>query len=114
MAETALARLAARATSELQKLVDAGPTSVGVSRGTLLQKLLPRADPRWAEAVEAALVARGTIVLAGDEARAPGRDDLAGSDRELSARIADVFRRAGPRAALAFRGGRRSSSVTRR
>ena len=95
MAETALARLAARATSELQKLVDAGPTSVGVPRGTLLQKLLPRADPRWAEAIEAALVARGTIVLAADEARAPGRDDLAGSDRELSARIADVFRERG-------------------
>ena len=45
------------ATSELQTLVDAGPTSVGVPRGTLLHTLLPGADPRWAEAIEAALVA---------------------------------------------------------
>ncbi len=95
MAEAVLGRLAVRATSELQKLVSADPTAVGVPRGTLLQKLLPRADPRWAEAVEAALVARGTIVIAADEARAPGRDDLAGADRELSARIADVFRQRG-------------------
>jgi len=95
MAEAVLERLSARATSELQKLVAAGPTSVGVPRGTLLQKLLPRADPRWAEAVEAALVARGTIVIAADEARAPGRDDLGGADRELSARIAGVFRERG-------------------
>ncbi len=95
MAEAALARLAARATAELGKLAAAGSTSVGVPRGTLLQKLLPRADPRWAEAVEAALVARGAIVIAADEARAPGRDDLAGADRELSARIADVFRERG-------------------
>ncbi len=95
MAEASLDRLAARATAELGKLSAAGSTSVGVPRGTLLQKLLPRADPRWAEAVEAALVARGTIVIAADEARAPGRDDLAGADRELSARIADVFRERG-------------------
>ncbi len=95
VAAAALARLASRAAAELQKLVSADPASVGVSRGTLLQRLLPRADPRWAEAVEAALVARGVIVVAGEEARPPGREDLAGADRELSARIADVFRQRG-------------------
>ncbi len=95
MAEPALARLSARAATELQRLLAAGPASVGASRGTLLQRILPRADARWAEAVEAALVARGVIVVAGDEARAPGRDDLAGPDRELSERVADAFRKRG-------------------
>ncbi len=95
VAEPALARLAERAQAELRRLLSAAPTAVGVPRGTLLQRLLPRADARWAEAVEAALVARGAIGIAGEEARLPGREDLAGADRELSARIADVFRQRG-------------------
>ena len=57
-------------------LAAAGAGAVGASRRTLLQRLVPGADPRWAEAIEAALVARGSIVLAGEEARVPGRDEL--------------------------------------
>ena len=56
---------------------------------------LPGADPRWAEAVEAALVARGVVAVAGEEARPPGRDELAGPERELSERIVELFRQAG-------------------
>jgi selenocysteine-specific elongation factor len=90
--EPALARLTARAARELEALLRASGAGVGVPRRTLLQRLLPRADPRWSEAVEAALVARGAIAIAGDEARQPGKNDLAGADRELSDRIASVFR----------------------
>jgi selenocysteine-specific elongation factor len=95
LAEAALARMSAMATAELERLAAAGSGAVGVPRQTLLQRILPRADARWAEAIEAALAARGTLVLVGDEARAPGRAGLAGADRELSERIADVFRRRG-------------------
>ena len=42
--------------------------------------------------VEAALVSRGVVVIAGEEARPPGRDDLAGPERDLSERIAALFR----------------------
>jgi selenocysteine-specific elongation factor len=95
VAETALSRLAARASKELAALLSAGGAGVGVSRSTLLQRVLPGADPRWAEAVEAALAARGVIAIAGDEARLPGRSELAGAERELSDRIAAVFRERG-------------------
>ena len=91
LAEPALRRLVARVGAELKALVEAGSGAVGTSRSTLLQRLLPGADPRWAEAVEAALVARGAMVLAGDEARAPGREDLAAPERDLAERIAAVF-----------------------
>jgi selenocysteine-specific elongation factor len=64
---------------------------VGVPRGTLLARLLPSADPRWAEVVEKALVARGAYVVAGEEARIPGREELAGAERELSARVEEAF-----------------------
>ena len=70
--EDALARLAVRARSEIERGLRETSGSVGVSRGTLLARLLPSADPRWAEAVEKALVARGAYVLAGEEARIPG------------------------------------------
>ena len=93
--EAALARLAARAAKELQALVSAGSGTVGASRSTLLQRLLPGSDPRWAEAVEAALVSRGVLAIAGDEARLPGRVDLAAPERDLSERIAAVFRERG-------------------
>ena len=72
-----------------------GSGAVGVPRRTLLERLLPGADARWAEAVEAALVLRGALAVAGDEARPPGRLDLPGTERELSERIADAFRRGG-------------------
>jgi selenocysteine-specific elongation factor len=78
----------------MARLLSSG-SSIGVSRRTLLARLLPReaeADAKWAEAIEAALVARGVYVIAGEEARPPGRDDLAGPDRDLSARIAEVYR----------------------
>ena len=91
LAEIALQRLVARAGAELKALVEAGSGAVGTSRSTLLQRLLPGADSRWAEAVEAALVARGALVVAGDEARAPGREDLAAPERDLAERIAAVF-----------------------
>jgi selenocysteine-specific elongation factor len=91
----ALAHLAALATAELERLTAAGSGAVGVPRQTLLKKILPRADARWAEAVEGALAGRGALVLVGDEARPPGRSDLAGADRELSERIAAFFVRRG-------------------
>jgi selenocysteine-specific elongation factor len=92
IAEEALSRLSARASTELQRLAAAAAGGVGVSRGTLLQRVLPRADPRWAEALEAALAARGALVIAGDEARVPGKTGLEGADRELSDRIVDLYR----------------------
>ena len=95
IAESALARLATRAGRELETLLRASGAGVGISRSTLLQRLLPEAEPRWSEAVESALVARGVVAIAGDEARLPGRNDLAGADRELSDRIASVFRERG-------------------
>jgi len=69
--------------------------AVGAPRGTLLARLLPAADPRWAEVIEGALVARGTYIVVGEEARLPGREDLAGADRDLSEKIAHAFARRG-------------------
>jgi selenocysteine-specific elongation factor len=89
-----LKRLSARAGREMAALLSEG-SGVGVPRRTLLERLLPGADVRWAEAVEAALVGLGALVVAGDEARPPGREDIPGAQRELSERIADVFRRGG-------------------
>ncbi len=95
ISEIALARLADRALDQMARLLAAGG-AVGVSRRTLLARILPEsADARWAEAVEGALVARGAYTLAGEEARPPGRDDLGGADRELSARIAETYRKRG-------------------
>jgi selenocysteine-specific elongation factor len=93
--EVALARLAVRGRAEIERGLREASGSVGVSRGTLLARLLPSADPRWAEAVEKALVARGAYLVAGEEARIPGREELAGAERELSARVAGAFRRRG-------------------
>jgi selenocysteine-specific elongation factor len=93
--EAELTRLAARAGREMAALLAEASGAVGVPRRTLLERLLPGADARWAEAVEAALVERGVLTVAGDEARPPGRLDLAGTQRELSERIADAFRRRG-------------------
>jgi selenocysteine-specific elongation factor len=93
VARQALDRLAAAATSEIRRYRSETSGRVGVPRGTLLARLLPGTDPRWAEAVESALVARGAYVVEGEEARLPGREDLAGGDRDLSQRIAAVFER---------------------
>jgi selenocysteine-specific elongation factor len=95
LSEAALAGLAARAGTLLQGLLAADTASVGVSRSTLLQRLLPGADPRWAEAVETALAARGAIAITGEEVRTPGREDLALPEKELSERIAALFRERG-------------------
>ena len=95
VAEPALAALAAKAAALLQKLLSTDAAAVGVPRSTLLQRLLPGADPRWAEAIETALAARGVLVIAGEEARAPGREDLPKPERELSERIVAVFRERG-------------------
>ena len=93
VSEEALARLARRAAAEIEALLATGAPSVGVPRRTLLGKLLASSpDPRWAEAVEKALVARGAYVVRGEEARLPGRDDLGGEERDLSERIARLFR----------------------
>ena len=86
VSESALVRLAALAASELERFVAEGSGAVGVSRQTLLKRILPRADPRWAEAIKTALAARGALAIVGDEARPPGRSDLAGAD--LSCRSA--------------------------
>jgi selenocysteine-specific elongation factor len=93
--EGVLARLAVRARAEIEKGIAESSGAVGVSRGTLLARLLPSADPRWTEALEKELVARGAYLIAGDEARLPGREDLPGVERELSERVADAFRRRG-------------------
>jgi selenocysteine-specific elongation factor len=95
VSEDALERLAVRARAEIERSLGEATGSVGVSRGTLLARLIPSADLRWAEAVEKALVARGAYLLAGEEARLPGREDLPGSERELSERVAQAFRRRG-------------------
>jgi len=91
ISEDALRRVAERSVSELRKLISAGG-AVGVPRRTLTQRILPGVDARWAEAVESALAARGALVIAGEEARLPGRSELEGSDRELSERIATLYR----------------------
>jgi len=95
ISEEALAKLAARARAEIEKALEGASGAVGVSRGTLLARLLPSADPRWAEAIEKAMVARGAYLLAGEEARLPGREDLAGAERQLSERVAEAFRKRG-------------------
>src|SRR6266508_1671249 len=95
LSERALAALVERARREINHYLESGTGAVGMPRRTLLSRLLPSSDLPWAEAVEAALVERGALVPVGDEARAPGRDDLVGRERELSERIADVFRERG-------------------
>ncbi len=95
VSEAVLAALSTRAGKLLQGLLSAGGAGVGVSRGTLLQRLLAGAEPRWAEAVEAALVSRGVLAIAGDEARLPGKGDLAGPERDLSERIVALFHQGG-------------------
>jgi selenocysteine-specific elongation factor len=72
--------------------LSAGGASIGMPRRTLLARLLPSAEPRWAEAVEAALATRGVFRIAGEEARPPGREELPESERDLSERIAGIFR----------------------
>ena len=95
VSEGVLEKLAGRARAEIDLALKEATGSVGVSRGTLLARLLPSADSRWAEAVEKALVSRGAYILAGEEARLAGREDLAGAERELSERVAEAFRRRG-------------------
>jgi selenocysteine-specific elongation factor len=91
----ALDRLSAAAVEEIRRFLGETAGAVGAPRSTLLARLVPGADARWAEAVEAALVSRGVYVVGADEARLPGREDLLGGDRDLSERIAAVFRRRG-------------------
>jgi selenocysteine-specific elongation factor len=95
LAEATLSRLARRASTEIADYLSAGGTSVGIPRRTLLARLLPASDPRWAEAVESALVARGVFRVSGEEARPPGREDLGASERDLSGRILELFRQRG-------------------
>jgi selenocysteine-specific elongation factor len=95
LSEAALAAIASRAGKLLPGLISASGAGVGVSRGTFLQRLLPGSDSRWAEVVEAALVSRGIVAVAGEEARLPGKSELAGPERELSEKIVALFRQAG-------------------
>ncbi|HSS44920.1 MAG TPA: selenocysteine-specific translation elongation factor [Thermoanaerobaculia bacterium] len=95
VAREVLDRLADRALREIRQYLAGTSGAVGIPRGTLLTRLLPGDDPRWAEAVEAALVARGVFAVFGQEARPLGREDLVGGERELSERIAETFRRRG-------------------
>jgi selenocysteine-specific elongation factor len=95
MAETVLARLAARAAAEIGSHLDSGVGALGLSRSTLLSRLLPGSDAAWSDAVERALIARGAYVVVADEARLRGREDLAGADRDLSERITDIYRARG-------------------
>ncbi len=95
IAEPVLAKLAARASQEIGAYVAQGGAAIGMPRSTLLARLLPGADGRWAEAVLAALASRGVFRIAGDEVRPPGREDLAAGERDLSERIAAIFRERG-------------------
>ena len=95
VAESVLASLVERARVEIADYVAAGSGTVGMPRSTLMSRLLPGAETTWTEAVEGALRERNAFVAAGEEARTPGRDDLPGRERELSERIADVFRERG-------------------
>jgi selenocysteine-specific elongation factor len=95
ISETALRRLSQEAEKQIVSLLGESAGAVGVSRRTLMARLLPDAEPRWAEAVEAALASRGVFVIAGEEARPPGRQDLPAGELELSERIAAVYREAG-------------------
>jgi selenocysteine-specific elongation factor len=95
IADRVLTALLEKARREIAAYLESGSAAVGMPRRTLLSRLLPTADPPWAEAVEAALVERGAFAAVGEEARTPGRDDLVGGERELSERIADVFRERG-------------------
>ncbi len=95
ISEATLALLAERASAEIAAYLARGGASVGMPRGTLLGKLLPGAEPGWAEAVESGLAARGVFQLAGDEARPPGREDLDPKERDLSALIVKFFRERG-------------------
>jgi len=95
IAETTLARLGERAAAEIASYLSVEKAAVGMPRSTLLARLIPSADVRWAEAVESALIARGVFRAAGEEARPPGREDLGASERDLAARILEVFRERG-------------------
>jgi selenocysteine-specific elongation factor len=95
ISEAALAKLGSRASSEIEAFLASTGASVGMPRSTLLARLLPSADARWAEAVESALAARGVFRIAGEEVRPPGREDLAPGDRDLSERIVSCFRERG-------------------
>ncbi|MDQ5872248.1 MAG: SelB C-terminal domain-containing protein, partial [Acidobacteriota bacterium] len=95
LAEPVLGALVEKARSEIAAYVETGNGAVGMPRSTLMSRLLPGAETTWTEAVESALVLRGAFVAAGEEARIPGRNDLPGRERELSERIADVFRQRG-------------------
>ena len=93
--EEVLARLAVRARAEIEKGFDESSGAVGVSRGTLLARLLPSADPRWTEALRRSSSFAAPTSLPATEARLPGREDLPGVERDLSERVADAFRRRG-------------------
>ena len=95
ISEEILTRLAVKAGAQIASLLFESAPSVGVPRRTLLARLLPSAEPRWAEAIERALIARGAYEVAGEEARPLGRRDLGGSERDLSERIARLFRERG-------------------
>ncbi|MBC8646710.1 MAG: SelB C-terminal domain-containing protein [Thermoanaerobaculia bacterium] len=64
-------------------------------RSTLLARLLPGSDGAWADAVERALIARGAFLAVAEEARLRGREELAGTERDLSERITDIYRTRG-------------------
>ncbi len=95
IAEISLASLAASATREIAAHLSKGEGTTGLPRGTLWARLLASAEPQWTEAVEKALLARGAYVIAEEEARLPGREELGGPERDLSLRIAEVFRKRG-------------------
>jgi selenocysteine-specific elongation factor len=95
ISESALAKLGARASAEIEAFLASSGTSIGMPRSTLLSRLLPGVEPRWAEAIESALASRGVFRIAGEEARPPGREDIAPGDRDLSERIVACFRERG-------------------
>jgi len=74
----ALAQLGRRASAELAGLVEADTGAIGASRSTLFAKASFLGGRALGEAIEAALVARGILVIGRRKRReSPGRDDLA-------------------------------------
>ena len=101
--EAALARLAARArpraAATLLSRPEPRPSASRAARfcsGSFRGRIRDGRRPS-----KPALVARGVLVIAGDEARVPGTSDLAGPERELSQRIVDALPGARPESSVA-------------
>ena len=93
--KSTLALLAERASAEIAAYLARAGASVGMPRGTLLGRLLPGAEPGWAEAIESALAARGSFDSPATKRARPAARISTRSERDLSALIVKFFRERG-------------------